>query len=96
MSDEERYAILKDRRILISAKTDQAQLESAMQKLNMTEKDIDFSKLADKKRLFKKLGDEFGVFRKYDNSDIKLSFSFSKGGMGESADKQRSKICSCA
>ena len=53
-------------------------------------KDIDFSKLADKKRLFKKLGDEFGVFRKYDNSDIKLSFSFSKGGMGESADKQRS------
>lgn len=65
MSDDERYEILKDKDITISAKTDQTKLESVMSKLDITDNNLDLSRYGDKKRLFKKLGEEFGVFRQY-------------------------------
>lgn len=89
MSDDERYEVLKDKDITISAKTDRTKLESVMSKLDIIESDLDLSKYGDKKRLFKKLGEEFGVFRQYNNPDTSVKFSFSKGGMAESVSKQR-------
>ena len=35
------------------------------------------------------MGDEFGVFKAYSNKDVELSFTFSKGNMVESENKQR-------
>lgn len=89
MSDAERYEILKNKNITISSKTDSEKLNSVMKQFDITESDLDLSKYGDKKRLFKKLGEEFGVFRQYNNPDTKLTFSFSKGGMSESVSKQR-------
>lgn len=89
MSDDERYEVLKDKNITISAKTDRTKLEGVMSKLDITESNLDLSKYGDKKRLFKKLGEEFGVFKQYNNPDTKVTFSFSKGGMSESVSKQR-------
>ena len=89
MSDSERYEALKDRVLSLSAHANSEKLISAQQKLKTSEADIEFSKYGDKKRLFKKLGDEFGVFSEYSNSDIKLDFRFSKGNMEESVNKQK-------
>ena len=89
MTSAERYEILKDRRLSLTARTDAKKLDSVLEKLHVNNNDIEFSKYGDKKRIFKKIGDEFKVYHKYKNSDVKLSFEFSKGNMGESVSKQK-------
>ena len=88
MSDAERYDALKDRVLSLSAKADNDVLAEAQKKLGLSDGDIEYSKYGDKKRLFKKLGEEFSVYQKYSNEDIHLDFTFSKGNMGESVSKQ--------
>ena len=89
MSDEERYEALKDRTISLSAVADNEKLEVAKAKLNFSESDLEFSKYTDKVKLFKKIGEEFSIFHDYENQDINVIFSFSKGKMQESVNKQK-------
>ena len=89
MSDEKRYEALKDRAISLSAVTDNRKLEDAKAKLNFSERDLEFSKYTDKVKLFKKIGEEFSIFHDYENQDINVVFSFSKGKMQESVNKQK-------
>ena len=88
MTDAERYEVLKDREISLSATSNKNALVDVQKKIGVSDDDIEYSKYGDKKKLFKKLGDEFSVYHKYSNSDIQLDFSFSKGNMGESVSKQ--------
>ena len=88
MTDNERYLILKDKELSLSATVDIKKVASAQVELKISDEDIEFSKYGDKKRLFKKLGEEFSVFHGYKNDDIKLEFKFSKGNIAESVSKQ--------
>ena len=88
MTDEERYEALKDRSITVNAKTDSAKIKAYSQANNTT---IDpFPRLASaaRKQLFHKIGEEFKVFKDYNNQDINLDFSYSSGNMKESLNKQ--------
>jgi len=88
MTDAERYNMLKNRKLSLSAKSDKNVLVDLQEKIGISDDDIEYSKYGDRKKLFKKLGDEFSVYHKYSNADIQLDFSFSKGNMGESVSKQ--------
>ena len=96
MSDAERYEFLKNKNITVSAKTDSGKLDSVMKQFDITENNIEFSKYGDRVRLFKKLGEEFGVYHEYHNGDIRIEFSFSKENMRESVSKQRKSYLSLA
>ena len=96
MTDAERYEVLKDRSISLSAQSNTAKLSEAQRKLEISNGDIEYSKYGDRKRLFKKLGDEFSIYHKYNNADIELDFSFSKGNMSESVSKQKKSYMNLA
>ncbi|MBQ8428564.1 MAG: hypothetical protein IJX30_00490 [Clostridia bacterium] len=91
MSEEARYEILKNKKILLTAKADNAKLDSILSKLERDGNNISYEsvKMRDRIKLFKKIGEEFGVFKEYENKDISLSFEYSKGSMEESAYKQK-------
>ena len=89
MDDKNRYDILKKRSITLSAHTNSNLLNSVMQRLEITDSKIEFSKYGDRVRLFKKLGKEFGTYHQYTNPDIKLDFHFSREKMRESVSKQQ-------
>ena len=94
MTDDERYQILKNRSISLSAIADNKKMEAAQKRLELSEKDIEFSEYGDRVRLFKKLGTEFSVYQTYRNRDIQLDFRFSKEKMRESVSKQQKNyIC---
>ena len=88
MSDAERYEALKDRKLSLSAKANKNALIDVQEKIGVSDNDIEYSKYGDRVRLFKKLGNEFSVFHKYSNDDVKIEFSFSKENMRESVSKQ--------
>ena len=52
-------------------------------------KDINNFKGKDKRHLIRKIAQEFGVFKEYNNSDINISFEFSGNNFGESYGKQK-------
>lgn len=87
MTDEKRYNILKNRHISVTAKVDSKKMEEAEKKYKIS--GAYALKETDRKKLFKKIGEEFGVFKEYENRDVKLSFVFSKGNMSESESKQK-------
>lgn len=87
MSDEERYNILKNKSIELIAKTDADKMDQFEEKYAVN--DVYELKEGERKKLFKKLGDEFSVFKQYENADVELSFVFSKGNMAESTNKQK-------
>ena len=89
MTEDERYEALKDRTISLTAKTDYAKLEEAERKLESRVSKAINLKDAERKHLFKKLGEEFSVFKPYKNRDVELSFTFSKGNMDESTKTQK-------
>lgn len=89
MTDAERYEILKNRMLSLSAVVDNTRLAEVMSKLEISESDVEFSTYGDRVRLFKKLGEEFSVFHGYSNSDVELDFSFTREKMRESVSKQR-------
>lgn len=86
MTDEERYNILKDKSISLIARVDAKKMEQAEEKYKISSAHT--LKESERKKLFKKLGEEFNVFKGYTNSDVELSFVFSRGNMSESEKKQ--------
>lgn len=101
MTDAERYEILKDRTISVTAKTQTDKLCSIEEKIGQSAENAILLTETDRKKLFVKIGQEFGVFKGYSNSDVKLTFNFSKGNLKESVGKQRknysdfAKMLSC-
>ncbi len=89
MTDEERYEILKERSIVLSAKANAEALRDIEVKLGQSADNAELLTATDRKKLFKKLGEEFGVFKGYENTDIDLSFEFSRNNMRESISKQK-------
>ncbi len=100
-TDHERYLALKDRKLSLSARTNTEKLDAVMKKIDITQETFDYSAYGDRSRLFKKIGDEFDLYKQYSNRDVKLEFSFSKSNMAESISKQRrnyykfAKLLSC-
>ena len=88
MSDEERYEALKDRVLTVSARADNSRLLQAEKSIEKSVAGAHELKDAEKKRLFKKLGEEFNLFHSYENDDVELAFTLSKGNMDESTKKQ--------
>ena len=88
MTDAERYKILKDRIIPLDATADNSKLAEAETKLNTAFSEAYTLKIGERKKLMKKLGDEFSVFKDYTNTDVELTFTFSRGNMAESTAKQ--------
>lgn len=86
MSELERYEILKNRKLSV-----------AEEKATVYDGVIDnHPDILDKKLkkstalgLLKKIGEEFGVFRSYENNDIEVSFEFGKNNLSESIAKQK-------
>lgn len=98
MTEQERYEILKDKKIALTAKADNAKLDSILSKLERDGDNISYEsvKIRDKIKLFRKIGEEFGIFKEYSNKDISLSFEYSKGSLEESAYKQKHNFNSFA
>ena len=89
MSDAERYAVLKDKKISLNAKVNTEALRDAESKIGQSTDVADMISLTERKKLFRRLGEEFGVFKGYENADVNLIFEFSKNNMRESTNKQR-------
>lgn len=89
MSDQERYEILKDKSISLTAKVQPEKIEEAEKKQNVSvEQLISSIKYSEKRALVKKLAEEFKVFKEYENIDIDVSFQFSRERFRESFNKQ--------
>ena len=84
MSDEERYHVLANKRIKNVPKVNAEKLESFS-----AIGDAYRMKETERKKLFVKIGEEFGVFKNYTNEDVELSFAFSKRRMRESEQHQK-------
>ena len=89
MSDAERYAVLKDKKISLKAKVNTEALRDVESKIGQSTDVADMISLTERKKLFRRLGEEFGVFKGYENADVNLIFEFSKNNMRESTNKQR-------
>ena len=87
MTDEERYNILKNKKIPLNAKVDTEKMEQIEKSYNISSAHT--LKESERKKLFKKIGEEFNVFKEYANRDVELSFVFSKNNMSESEQKQK-------
>lgn len=91
MSDEERYAILKDKVIKdvpVAKELTQEQLDNIGDITSW--EDINKYFGSKKKNIIKKIASEFGAFDKeYFNEDIELEFDFSKTSFNESYGKQK-------
>ena len=101
MTEEERYEALKDRKLTLAAKTDSEKLRLAKEKLSATGVSLSQVSYSEKRKLLKKLGEEFGVYKPYENADVELDFSFSRENLKESVNKQKksfenfAKMLSC-
>lgn len=94
MTEQERYEVLKDKEIALTAKADNAKLAGVLAKLENDGDNVSYEKLkiGDKIRLFKKIGEEFGVYKEYSNKTIALSFEYSRGSIDESLHKQKHRF----
>ena len=101
MTDAQRYEILKNRSIIVTAKTQAEKLHSIETKIGQKAEDAAVLTETNRKKLFVKIGEEFSVFKGYSSADIKLTFTFSKNNLRESVSKQRknysdfAKMLSC-
>ncbi len=101
MPDAERFAILKNRTIPLVAKINNEAFRNFDERTAYYAENPEMLTETERKKLFRKIGEEFGVFKKYKNVDVKLGFNFSKGNVRESVSKQRknyadlSKLLSC-
>ncbi len=104
MSDGERYEILKDRHMVLSAEVDRDRLRTVHFDADSEAYLQGFFALSygEKRALLKKIGSEFGLFDKlYKNDDVELEFQFSGGNLKESVSKQKrryddfAKMLSC-
>lgn len=88
MTDEERYEILKDKKIYLNAKVDMSALRDIEAKIGQKTDIADELTPSMRRNLFRTVGREFGVFKQYYSQDFKLSFSFGTGNMRHSLNKQ--------
>ena len=101
MTDGQRYMLLKNRSISVSAKVKTDALRRIEESIGRSVVEAEIITDTNRKKLFRKIGDEFGVFKEYSNEDVKLTFNFSKGNLRESVQKQRknytdfAKMLSC-
>lgn len=88
MTDEERYEILKDKKVYLNAKVDMSALRDIEAKIGQKTDIADELTPSMRRNLFRTVGREFGVFKQYYSQDFKLSFSFGTGNMRHSLNKQ--------
>ena len=89
MSDAERYNILVNKNIENVPKVNNEKLQ-LINSNSQTDVDKAYQlKGTDRKKLFVKIGEEFNVFKNYENEDIELSFEFTRKKMRESEQKQK-------
>lgn len=90
MSDSERADILRNKTIkdIPVAKEISTDILEKLDNVSSW-KDINNFKGKDKRHLIRKIAQEFGVFKEYNNSDINISFEFSGNNFGESYGKQK-------
>ncbi len=90
MSDDERYQILLGKTLSLSATANDSKLDKAYKKIQSDGGNISLQgvSLNVRSTLLRKLANEFGVLKKYSNSDINLMFEFSNNNLRESASKQ--------
>ena len=98
MSEEERYAILKDKKITLSETNTEDYNKAISNYPDLLNKKL---KKSQAEKLLKKVGEEFELFSQYNSNDIELSFEFGKNNLGESVSKQKgnydifTKMLSC-
>lgn len=89
MTSTERYDLLKHRGIVLKAKAETDELRRIEQELGQSTARVNLLTKTERKKLFVKIGEEFGVFKRFENLDVELSFEFSKNNMRESISKQK-------
>ena len=89
MSEDDRYEALKYRVLSLSAVADNEKISNAEQVIKQYLSDLNKGKSRYKLKLIKALATQFGVFKKYDSTDIGLDFVFSRNNFDESFNKQR-------
>ena len=88
MSDQERYEVLKDKKIALRAKTDMSALRDVELKIGQSTDIADALTPTMRRNLFRAIGREFGVFKQYFSQDFDLQFSFGTRNMRHSLNKQ--------
>ena len=86
LSDEERYNILKDRSLSLSAKVNESKLKNKSEYNRLISKRLTVS---EKKKIITTLAKEFNVIADYSNKDVNLEFTFSGNNLAESLSKQK-------
>ena len=89
MTDEERYEVLKDKKIALHAKVDMGALKAAEDKIGQTSENLGDLNETSRKKLLRTIGREFGIFKQYTSSEFKLTFHFGTRNLKHSADKQK-------
>ena len=88
-SDQRRYELLKNRSIPLSAIVQTKKIREAEEKLDVSVEQLSSSiKYSKKRTIVKKIAEEFGVFKDYENADIDMSFQFSRERFREGFNKQ--------
>ena len=86
MSEDERYEILKNKEIDLAEVNTELYEEYLEQIPELLNEEL---KMTVAKKLLKKIGDEFGVFKEYESKDFNISFEFGKGNLAESVQHQK-------
>lgn len=84
MTETERYEALRERVIELRAETDSDLLTRFSDDLSAMER----LSLSQKKKLLRKIGEQFGVLKNYQNTDIEIEFELSSGTFKNSIQKQ--------
>ena len=86
MSEDERYEILKNKEIQLAKVNAELYEKYLKQMPELLNKSL---KMTDAKKLLKKIGNEFGVYKEYESKDFNIRFEFGKNNLDESVQKQK-------
>ncbi len=89
MTDEERYKLLRNKKIKLTAEVNQEKMSKSSMDFYFDEKSIETLEYNARRKLIRSIGEQFGIFRDYWNSDFNLEFEYSKGNLKESIKKQK-------
>lgn len=85
MTDDERYEILKDKKLKIVDLGNSLDIDSDILE------QVNTASLKVARPIIKALSEQFGVFNIYENSDIELFFEFTRNSLNESTKKQQKR-----
>ena len=86
MDEDERYEILKNKKITL-AKVDTDLYKKYIKEMpELLDKKL---RTQDAKKLLKRLGDEFGVYKEYESKDFDIKFEFGVNNLNKSVNTQR-------